>query len=165
MAKKKSPAERWDLQVPSLYCLADVQSPEELPEIWNTLVPLTKEKARPAFEMACRESARALIFNPPRITHAVAFLLLGLHFFTKYPDCVNDTFKIFQFPDLSLSAGSEASKVTRIWDTDLDANTMTSYADAAALIKKQRIPPIFSWESSANMLEHWLVVVTVLLGT
>ena len=53
--------------------------------------------------------------------------------------------------------------VTRIWDTALDANTMTSYADAAALMKQQRIPPIVGWEAASKMLEQWLVVVMVLL--
>ena len=43
--KNKSPVERWDLQAASLYRLSDVQGPEELPEIWQTLPPLTKEKA------------------------------------------------------------------------------------------------------------------------
>ena len=80
----------------------------------------------------------------------MAVLLLGLHFFTEYPDCVNDKVDIFRFPYLSLSAGSEASMVIRRWDTTLDANTMTYYADAAALMKQQLIPPI--------------VVVTVPLG-
>ena len=98
------------------------------------------------------------------MTHAVAVLLLGLHFHTEDPDCVNDTVKIFMFPYLSLSAGSEASMVTRRWDTALDANTLTSYADAAALMKQQRILPIVGWEAEAKMLEQWLVVVTVLLG-
>ena len=41
----------------------------------------------------------------PRVTHTVAVLLLGLHFFTEDLDCVNDTVDIFQFPDLSLSTG------------------------------------------------------------
>ena len=59
-AKKKYPAERWDLQAPSLYRLVDVQGPEDLPKIWKTLASLTKERARPAFEIACRESAQAL---------------------------------------------------------------------------------------------------------
>ena len=74
--------------------------------------PLTKEKARPAFEIACRESAQALRCKAPRVTHAVAVLLLGIHFFTEDHDCVNDNVNIFQFPNLSLSAGSEASMVT-----------------------------------------------------
>ena len=163
-AKKKESAERWYLQAPYMYRLANVQGPEDFPDIWKKLAPLTKEKARPSFKMACRESAQALRCKAPRVTHAVAFLLLGLHFHTKDPDCVNDTVNIFMFPDLSLSAGSEASMVTRRWDTALDANTLTSYADAAALIKQQRIPPIVGWEAAAKMLERWLVVVTVLLG-
>ena len=46
----------------------------------------------------------------------------------------------------------------------MDANTLPSYADAAALMKQQRIPPIVGWEAEAKILEQWLVVVTVLLG-
>ena len=83
----------------------------------------------------------------------MAVLLLGLHFHTEYLDCVNDTVNIFMFPDLSLSAGSEASMVTWRWDTALDANTLTSYADAAALMKQQHISPIVGWEAAAKMLE------------
>ena len=41
---------------------------------------------------------------------------------------------------------------------------MTSYADAAALMKQQHIPPIVGWEAAAKILEQWIVVVTVLLG-
>ena len=41
---------------------------------------------------------------------------------------------------------------------------MTSYVDAAALMKKHRIPHIFVWEAAEKMLGQWLVVVTVLLG-
>ena len=94
----------------------------------------------------------------------MALLLLGLHLFTKDPDCVNDTFNIFHFPDLSLYAGSKASMVTQIWDTALDTNTLTSYTNAAALMKQQRIPPIVGWKVATKMLEQCLVMVTVLLG-
>ena len=41
-ANNKIPAERWDLHALSLYRLTGVQGPEELPEIWQTLAPLTK---------------------------------------------------------------------------------------------------------------------------
>ena len=76
------------------------------------MAPLTKEKARPAFEIACRESARALRLKALRVTHTLEVLLLGLHFHIEDPECVNDTVNIFMFPDLSLSAGSETSMVT-----------------------------------------------------
>ena len=95
----------------------------------------------------------------------MSVLLIGIHFFTEDPDCVNYTVNIFQFPNPSLSASSEASMVTRRWDTALDANMMASYADAAALMKQQRIPPIVGWEAAEKILEQWFVVVTVLLGT
>ena len=76
---------------------------------------------------------------------------------------MNNTVIIFQFLDLSLSTGSKASMVNRRWDTALDANTLTSHVDAAALMKQQRIPSIVGWELAAKMLEQWLVVVTVIL--
>ena len=41
-AKKKEPAERWDLQATYLYRLADVHGPNDLPDIWKTLAPLSK---------------------------------------------------------------------------------------------------------------------------
>ena len=100
------------MQDSSLCRLADVKIPEDLPLIWHTLAPLTKEKACPAFEIACRESAQDLRRKAPRVTHTVVVLLLGIHFFTEDPDCVNDTVNIFQFSDLSLSAVSEALMVT-----------------------------------------------------
>ena len=111
----------------------------------------------------CRESVRALTCKPPQVTHMVTFLLTGIKLFTKYPNCVNNTVNIFQFPEIFLSAGSEASMVTRRWDMALDANTMTSYSDAAALMKQQRIRPIVGWGAAAKMLEQWIVVVTLLL--
>ena len=54
--------------------------------------------------------------------------------------------------------------ITQIWDTVLGANTLTSYADAAALMKQQGIYPIVGWEAPENMLEQWIAVVTVLLS-
>ena len=115
--KGKKQAEHWDHQSSSLYRLANVQGPEDLPHTWQTLSPIKKENSQPAFKIACRESAKALRCKAPRVTHAVSVLLLGLHFFIEDPECINDTVNIFQFSNLSLSAGSKDSMVTRIWDT------------------------------------------------
>ena len=54
--------------------------------------------------------------------------------------------------------------VTIIWYTALEANTMTSYADAAAFMKQKRIPPVVGWEVAAKMLDQWLFMVKVLYG-
>ena len=63
--KKKNLEECWDLQASSFYRLANIQGPQYLPEILQTLPPLKKEKARPAFEISCMESARSLRFKAP----------------------------------------------------------------------------------------------------
>ena len=86
-------------------------------------------------------SAFALRCKASIVTHAVEVLLLGIHFHTKDPDCVNDTVNISQFTDFSLSAGSKVSMVTRKKDTELYANTLMSYANAAVLVNQQRTPP------------------------
>ena len=44
---KKDPAERWDLQAPYLYRLANVQGSEDLPDIWKTLAPLKRRRRSP----------------------------------------------------------------------------------------------------------------------
>ena len=41
---------------------------------------------------------------------------------------------------------------------------MTSYADANALMKGQRAPPIDSWEVSAKILEQWLIIINFFLS-
>ena len=64
-AKMKRPKERWDLHAASLYRLIEVQGPEDLPEIWQTLSLLIKEEARPAFEISFIESARDLKYKAP----------------------------------------------------------------------------------------------------
>ena len=46
----------------------------------------------------------------------------------------------------------------------LYAKILTSYANAAALIKQHSNPIIVGWEISEEMLEKQLVIVTVLLG-
>ena len=84
----------------------------------------------------------------------MAFLPLGLHFFTEDTNCVNDTVNIFQFTELSLSTVSEASVVTRRWDTALDSNKMTSYTGAVALMRQQQIPPIVGWEAAIKMIDQ-----------
>ena len=52
---------------------------------------------------------------------------------------------IFMFPDLSISAGTEAALVARRLDTALNSNTLTSYANTDVLMTKQRVSPIMEW--------------------
>ena len=41
---------------------------------------------------------------------------------------------------------------------------LTSYANTAELMPKQRITTIIGWEGTTNMLEKWLVSLDVILG-
>ena len=55
-------------------------------------------------------------------------------------------------PDIYLEEGSESAMVVRWWYTVLGSNMLTSYADTATLMTKQRISPIIGWEGAANMI-------------
>ena len=46
------------------------------------LLPPKKEKERSTLEIACLMCERALSIKPPKITHKVEFLFLGLAFHT-----------------------------------------------------------------------------------
>ena len=125
----------------ALFRLVNVIESKTLLEIWHTLSPIAKVKAQPSLDIACRNSTHALQYKAPRVTYTVAFLLLRLHFHTEDPDYFNNTVNIFQFLELSLYSGSEASMVTRRWDTLLDTNTMMLYYSASTLLKQQIFPP------------------------
>ena len=71
--KKKTPAERGDLQATALFWISNATATDKLQEIWHTLAPLTKEKACLALEIACRTSACVLRCKAPRVTHAVQY--------------------------------------------------------------------------------------------
>ena len=59
------------------------------------------------------------------------------------PNGLRNTVNIFMFLDPYLAAGTEATMISRHWDTVLDSNMVTSYADTVALMIKQSITPIF----------------------
>ena len=52
-------------------------------------------------EAAFRHTEEHLRFRAPRISHAVAVLVLGFNFYSKDLDSVGDTIKLFIFLDLS----------------------------------------------------------------
>ena len=93
----------------------------------------------------------------------VAGLILSLAFHTEDPDGVEDTVNIFLFPDLSLSAISKAALVVRRWDTTLDIRTMVAYSDTASLLQHQEVELIIGWEAAVNILEQWVVFLTVIM--
>ena len=74
--------------------------------------------------------------NAPRITHTVAVLLIGLILHTEDPAGVINTISIFMFPYLYLSVGSQATMIDRCWDTALDSNVITLYANTSDLMTK-----------------------------
>ena len=162
--KEPTPAERWELQQLALTRLYRVQAMQDPPKIWVDLAPLKKGKTCTALDITCLTQVQALRLKPPKITHSVAVLLLSLAFHTEDPNGVSDATYIFMFPDLSLLVGTEAALVVRQWDTVLDSNLLTSYADTAALMKKQRILKIVGSEGASKMLEQWLVLINVILG-
>ena len=133
------------MQQLALTRLCHFQSLQDLPKIWTDLAPLKKEKVCTVLEIACLARVWALRIKLPKITHMVAFLILGVAFHTEDPNGESDAVNIFMFPDLSLAAGTKAALVARRWETSLDSNTLTYYSDTAALMTKQRISPIMVW--------------------
>ena len=145
--RNKTPTDRWYLQSTALFRIANITTTETFPEIWHTFALLTKEKSRLSLRISCIMNPCVHQYKAPRVTHAISVLLLGLHFHTDIPECVYYMVNIFQFPELSLSVDSEAPMFTQRCYTALDANTMTSYADADALMIQQHASPSLSVKS------------------
>ena len=100
--------------------------------------PLKKDRARSAIEVAYRRTADSLQFRPPRIPHAITFMVTAITFHTEDPDGVGDALNIFLSPHLFLLAGLKAALLTRKWDTILGVGNLSSFADTSLLMGKQK---------------------------
>ena len=80
-------------------------------------------------------------------------MVMDLAFHTKYPDGVEDTLKIFLFPNLYPSTWSEAALFTRKWDMILGGGTLTSFAYMSLLMGNQKVAPIAGWDKVESQLE------------
>ena len=80
-------------------------------------------------------------------------MVVALAFHTKDPDGVEETLKIFLFPDLYPSTGSEAALFTRKWDVILGGGTLNSFLDMSLLMGKQKVAPIAGWDEEGSQIE------------
>ena len=101
-------------------------------------------------EAVFRRTADSLRFRPPRIPHAVAFMVIALAFHTEDPDGVGDALNIFLFPDLSPLEGSEGGFVTRKWDAILGGRTLNSFADTNLVMGNHKVAPIAGWDKAVS---------------
>ena len=79
-------------------------------------------------------------------------------------DIIRDAIKIFLFPDLSPSEGSEAYLPVRRWGAILGGGTLTSFEDKILLLTNQKVKPVTSWEAMEKKLEAWGVFCCDFLG-
>ena len=95
----------------------------------------------------------------------MAGLQLILNFYTEDPEGVGDAVNIFLFTDLSLSAISEATLVSRRWGTAPDSSPLVNFKDIASLLQRKNVDPVIGLEAAVIMLEKWKVFFEVILGT
>ena len=107
-----TPTERWGAEQRSLLQVCNASTSVQIPEIWNTISPVKKYRSQSVMEAAYRRTADSLRFFPPRIPHAIAFMVMALPFHTKDPYRVGYALHIFLLTDLSSLAGLEAALLT-----------------------------------------------------
>ena len=72
------PSGKWDNNLQNFMRLCNVTAVDDLPQIWRTIAPLSRDRARPAMEAVCRKKSNQMRFRAPRITHAVVAIVLVL---------------------------------------------------------------------------------------
>ena len=112
-------ADMWGGDLQSLMRLCNVSAVEKLPQIWRTIAPLSRDRARAAMGEAHQRTAKHMHLSVPIINHGVTVMVLDLAFYTKYRDSVGDAINIFIFPDVSPEAGSKAALLACCWVTFL----------------------------------------------
>ena len=61
---------------------------------------------------------------------------------------MGDATNVFQFPDLFLSAVSEAALLSRMWDAILGGGALIYFADTRLLLANKRLDPFTSLEAA-----------------
>ena len=115
-------------------------------------------------ESTCRSTAKRMRFRTPYTPHSVTVMVLALAFYTQDPDVVRYYLKIFLFPYLSPSTGSEAALATIIWDDVLGENTFTSFAKTGYLLGQKKMVMVKSWVAVYKELGAWTVFWSIFLG-
>ena len=98
-----------------------------------------------AIEISCMQKACKLSYKSPHIYQAVMGLILNLYFHTEDPYGVGYKVNTLLFPNIYLSASSEAALVARRWDMDLKSSTLAMYFDTASLLQHHTSVPIMVW--------------------
>ena len=81
-----------------LLCLCYFHNKADLPPIWVTIDPLSKEWVWVAMKSTCRTTAERMRFRALRIPNSVAVIVLALKFYTNDPDGVGYALNIFLLP-------------------------------------------------------------------
>ena len=115
-------------------------------------------------ESACRATAECMCFCALCIPYSAVVMVLALSFYTEDPDIVGYALNYFLFPEISLSSGSEASLLTRRWDSFLVYDTFTSFADMGSLLGLQKVVPVSIWDAASKQLELWTGFCAIFLG-
>ena len=103
-------------------------------------------------ETVYRRTADSLRFQPPRIPHAAAVMVMALTFHTEDPEGVGYALNIFLFHDLSPSVGLEAGLLMQKWYAILGGGTLTSFKNTSLMVVKQKVAPISFWDEAATQL-------------
>ena len=114
-----TPTEILGAELQSLLRVGNASTAAQLLEIWKTIAPLQKDRARSAMEAAYWRTGDGPRFRPSRTPHVVVVTVIALAFHTEELDGVGDALNIFLFPDLYPSVGLEVAILTRKWEAIL----------------------------------------------
>jgi hypothetical protein len=79
-------------------------------------------------------------------------------------DSLNEGLTIWQFPALAPADTDSVNESLRSWEGLLTGNTAMSLADVKEILRVGKVGAPKSWLHACAQLEHWTVVMALLLG-
>lgn len=79
-------------------------------------------------------------------------------------DSLSKGLTIWQFPALAPEDTDSLNKNLRSWEGLLTGNTVMLLADAKEILQVRKVLAPKSWLHACAQLEHWAVILTVVLG-
>jgi hypothetical protein len=158
--KVKTVEEKWPHSYRRLLLLAGVPDVDALHLFWHDYADQKKAQRVQSVALAM---AGSLGLESPTIVAKMIDMLDSLVLAGVSEDSLNEGLTIWQFPALAPADTDSVNESLRSWEGLLTGNTAMSLADVKEIIRVGKVGVPKSWLHVCAQLEHWTVVMALLL--
>jgi hypothetical protein len=157
--------EKWPHSYSRLLLLSGAPDVDALDPFWHEYADQKKAQRWAFVQSASAALASSLGLSAPTIVAKMIEVLDSLVFAGASEDSLNEGLTIWQFPALAPADTDSVNESLRSWEGLLTGNMAMSLSDVKEILRVGKIGAPKNWLHSCAQIEHWTVMMALLLGT